>query len=227
MTGEPFLRMIAAKPYDDEPRLIYADWLEERGESQGEFIRIQCELARLPDGSPLREALEASERELLKVHAEEWLGPFRGLATRWIFHRGLLQQVSVPPRVYLEHGSLARMVPHCQIAVDLEGFTVPLEVLEIIPESVARENVVLPLAKRGKRWLVTAMQHPKNLDLIEKLEFILNMYIEPLLAPRDQLVDAINIFYGQIETESVTCVLYSFGDDAQDDGRAATWSSSP
>jgi uncharacterized protein (TIGR02996 family) len=42
---------ILAAPDDDAPRLIYADWLTENGEAdRGEFIRVQCELARLDGG---------------------------------------------------------------------------------------------------------------------------------------------------------------------------------
>jgi uncharacterized protein (TIGR02996 family) len=216
MSDEAFLRMILDKPDADEPRLIYADWLEERGRPLGEFIRIQCESARLPPGSRLREAMEERERELLSEHAEEWLGPFRGLATRWTFRRGLLQQVSVPPRIYLEQGSMTRTIPYCRIAVDLQGFAVPLPVLEEMPESVARENVVLPLAKRGKRWMVAAMMDPEDLDLIEKLEFILNYFVEPVSAPAEQIVDAINRLYGQIETESVDSVHYALEGDARE-----------
>lgn len=48
-TAADFLREIIAHPEEDAPRLIYADWLEERGQpgdgERGEFIRIQCELA--------------------------------------------------------------------------------------------------------------------------------------------------------------------------------------
>lgn len=44
------LEAIIANPADDLPRLIYCDWLEERGEAErAEFIRIQCELARLKE----------------------------------------------------------------------------------------------------------------------------------------------------------------------------------
>jgi uncharacterized protein (TIGR02996 family) len=43
----PFLHAICARPEDDGPRLIYADWLDENGECErAEFIRVQCELAR-------------------------------------------------------------------------------------------------------------------------------------------------------------------------------------
>src|SRR5262249_51734963 len=45
--AEGFLQAILAAPEDDTPRLVYADWLEERGDPRGEFIRIQCELAAM------------------------------------------------------------------------------------------------------------------------------------------------------------------------------------
>lgn len=44
---EAFLADIIANPTDDVPRLIFADWLEERGEPErANFIRVQCELAK-------------------------------------------------------------------------------------------------------------------------------------------------------------------------------------
>ena len=44
-----FLEDITAHPDDDAPRLIFADWLEEKGDSdRAEFIRVQIERARLP-----------------------------------------------------------------------------------------------------------------------------------------------------------------------------------
>ena len=62
-----FLRAITAAPADDLPRLIYADWLDEHGESErAEFIRLQIQLAGHPahhsaeTGCPLRRR----EREL-------------------------------------------------------------------------------------------------------------------------------------------------------------------
>src|SRR5206468_3722921 len=39
-----FLRAICERPDEDGPRLVYADWLEERGDPRGEFIRVQCRL---------------------------------------------------------------------------------------------------------------------------------------------------------------------------------------
>jgi uncharacterized protein (TIGR02996 family) len=61
-----FRRDIIENPDDDTPRLVYADWLDEHGQPErAEFIRVQCELARMPAGDPRRAELEARERELL------------------------------------------------------------------------------------------------------------------------------------------------------------------
>jgi uncharacterized protein (TIGR02996 family) len=80
---------IIENPDADAPRLVYADWLEERGKQErAEFIRVQCELAKLPEGDPRRARLEPRERRLLKKHKKEWSGPLRGLASSWEFHRG-------------------------------------------------------------------------------------------------------------------------------------------
>src|SRR5262249_46319231 len=42
------LRALLETPEDDALRLVYADWLQENGQAErAEFIRVQCELARL------------------------------------------------------------------------------------------------------------------------------------------------------------------------------------
>ena len=43
---EAFLRAVAAAPADEAPRLVYADWLDERGDPRGEYIRLQSEIGR-------------------------------------------------------------------------------------------------------------------------------------------------------------------------------------
>ena len=44
---DAFFQAILETPDDDLPRLAYADWLEERGDPRGEFIHLQCRLARM------------------------------------------------------------------------------------------------------------------------------------------------------------------------------------
>jgi uncharacterized protein (TIGR02996 family) len=38
---DPFLGEVLANPTDQALRLVYADWLEERGDPRGEWLRIQ------------------------------------------------------------------------------------------------------------------------------------------------------------------------------------------
>jgi uncharacterized protein (TIGR02996 family) len=44
---EAFLRAIAENPDDESCRLVFADWLEERGDSRAEFLRLDCALRRM------------------------------------------------------------------------------------------------------------------------------------------------------------------------------------
>jgi uncharacterized protein (TIGR02996 family) len=49
MSGDtPFLEAIKAAPSDVASRLVYADWLEERGDPRGELIRVEEEMNSLP-----------------------------------------------------------------------------------------------------------------------------------------------------------------------------------
>ncbi len=99
--------------------------------------------------------------------------------------------------------------------VDLTEVTIPAAVVELVPESVARENVVLPLSQENGA-LKIIMSDPSDFDTVQKLQFILNKDIQPVLAPREQIIEAINRHYGQSETESVDSMLAEFTDTAID-----------
>ncbi len=93
MDEGPFLRAICEHPDDDGPRLVYADWLDERGDPKGEFIRVQCALEHLQEGDHRRAGLKAREAELLATHRAEWEAPLRALfppllEPRYIEYRG-------------------------------------------------------------------------------------------------------------------------------------------
>jgi type IV pilus assembly protein PilB len=99
--------------------------------------------------------------------------------------------------------------------VDLTEVTIPPAVVELVPESVARENVILPLSQEDAA-LKIIMSDPSDFDTVQKLTFILNKDIQPVLAPREQIIEAINRHYGQSETESVDSMLAEFTDTAID-----------
>src|SRR5438128_1845895 len=96
-------------------------------------------------------------------------------------------------------------------AVDLKDVTIPPSVIELVPESVARENVVIPLSQENGT-LKIVVHDPTDFDILQKLQFILNKDIQPVLAAREEIVEAINRHYGQTETESVDSMLQEFTD---------------
>ncbi|MHB0957642.1 MAG: GspE/PulE family protein [Pirellulaceae bacterium] len=99
--------------------------------------------------------------------------------------------------------------------VDLVEYKIPEEVIELVPESVARENAALPLAQEDGS-LKVAISDPFDIETIEKLRFILNRKVETALAPREAILEAINRYYGQVEGESADSMLQEFTDTAID-----------
>jgi uncharacterized protein (TIGR02996 family) len=80
--GEALIRSVLANPADDAPRLVYADWLEERGRAEdAEFIRVQIELARLGfdgafhvDSQGRLQRMPAHIERLQERQLELWMG---------------------------------------------------------------------------------------------------------------------------------------------------------
>jgi uncharacterized protein (TIGR02996 family) len=76
--SEDLLAAIRAHPEEDTPRLMYADWLDEQGDEgallRAEFIRLQCELARLhdddSDSHPVYEFLR--DRDYVTRPSADW-----------------------------------------------------------------------------------------------------------------------------------------------------------
>jgi len=92
---ERLLEMVFENPTDDTARLVYGDWLSERGLPRGELIALQYK--RLGTGLTAKD--EKRERELLKEHVRTWLGPLEpvvdlgkrpGQLGSVVFERGFL-----------------------------------------------------------------------------------------------------------------------------------------
>jgi uncharacterized protein (TIGR02996 family) len=110
-----FFRAAAAEPDDDTVRLVYADWLDERGDgasaTQAAFARLQVRRSRLDVFDPGRAGLLEQESDCLRRHARDWNGRIhrrmhraglrdlvdarRGLIRNWGYHRGMVSRVRV------------------------------------------------------------------------------------------------------------------------------------
>ncbi len=97
---------IRETPEDDAPRLVLADWFEERGDeastARAEFIRVQIERARLPPDDLQQSALHARELRLLKRYATEWCKSHFGFK-KVRFRRGFIEYVHLHLQHFLHH----------------------------------------------------------------------------------------------------------------------------
>ncbi len=73
MNDSDFLRDLTADPHDDALRTVYADWLEERGDLRGEYLRLELDLAGLERSDPLYVPREERLRTLRLDLNEAWL----------------------------------------------------------------------------------------------------------------------------------------------------------
>ncbi|HJZ93978.1 MAG TPA: TIGR02996 domain-containing protein [Gemmataceae bacterium] len=109
-------RSVLEAPADDAPRLVIADWYEEYGDKdRADFIRIQCEIARLEPSVIKRVGNAHVDRDFFRLSSlrekeEAILGPsviparsrFKwlgfsytaGLGVR--FHRGFVDKIALP-----------------------------------------------------------------------------------------------------------------------------------
>ncbi len=99
--------------------------------------------------------------------------------------------------------------------INIAEVNIPAAVIELVPESVARENAVLPLSESDGH-LTVIISDPWDIDTVDKLRFILNKQIDLALAPREAIAEAINNYYGQSIAESADSLLQEFTDTAID-----------
>ena len=73
MTEDELLRRIAQRPFELEPRLVYADFLAEQGDPRAEVIALSAR-------GQLTGAERRHLRRLVQDHSRRWLGPLELLA---------------------------------------------------------------------------------------------------------------------------------------------------
>jgi uncharacterized protein (TIGR02996 family) len=102
---DALMRAVIAEPDDDAPRLIYADWLDEHGESErAEFIRVQIAAAGLSLKDPRLPPLWRREGQLLRRNREAWAAPIRAVSRAHRFFRGFVEYVACDAGQVLSYG---------------------------------------------------------------------------------------------------------------------------
>ncbi len=94
--------------------------------------------------------------------------------------------------------------------VNLDDVQIPGDVIQLVTESMARENVIVPVALQGETAQI-AFHDPMAYDLLEKLQFLLNRSVDIVIAPKDSIQSCIDRHYGQTGTdESVDSMIQEF-----------------
>ena len=154
------LKSVADSPADDLPRLIAADWLEERGESdRAEFIRLGCSLAATPPGAdgrgpgdPRAERESELFRELIAKHLG-WFVP-HGFDIREYFvtDRGFLSEIRCPLALWVGGGPCSRCT-----GIGMSPRTGARTAADSKWESCSRCRGIGRVSGQGPRWI---RQHP-------------------------------------------------------------------
>jgi uncharacterized protein (TIGR02996 family) len=103
--GEALWQAIFAEPEEQAHRLVYADWLDERGEQAlAQFIRVQCEIERGAEGERLEELREQEER-LLAKNRTKWMADVpQHLRGKVGMRGGFVGHLELPVKSLLKYG---------------------------------------------------------------------------------------------------------------------------
>ncbi len=83
--------------------------------------------------------------------------------------------------------------------MDLDGMTIDLDVVRLVPEKVLAKNRILPLARRGRRLFV-AVSDPTNLHGLDEIRFSTALQVEPIVVEDDKLQRALARVLEQVDT---------------------------
>ncbi len=79
--------------------------------------------------------------------------------------------------------------------VELGSYLVDAQVLEALPEALARKHRVIPLFKLGQT-LTVATADPMNLAALDELRLRTHITIDPVVATEEEILQAIEEYYG-------------------------------
>ncbi len=192
---QSLLKAIVENPTDVSRRLVYADWLEENGQTErAELIRLQCEFEERNDPPPhaycpTRQKsverhytvphelwqVEKRIRELLgnEKHEDEWLGGLRKVFFRHKWRCGFPEVIKVTAKKFLANANkILSTIPLTRLELYLLQRTKPPTRVSALLEVDGIENMAgldlskNQLGKEGIEDLVEAAPRLKNLETL-------------------------------------------------------------
>ena len=80
--------------------------------------------------------------------------------------------------------------------VNLHKFSIDPNVIKLVSASLVQKFTVMPLY-RSENTLVVAVENPMHWEPLQELRFYTKLNVEPVMATRDDLLFAIDTFYGE------------------------------
>ena len=171
-TEAELVAAVAAEPDDDAPRLVYADWLTQRGDPRGELMHLQIARAAMIAGDERAKETDARIEALLEAHRATWLGKLALLAKHGIrfgFDRGAIGAVTGAIDVLAKNAAqiltAAPLLATVNLVVDRTGRDLtPLAGTPLLPR-VRELSVMSAQASRVAGWDALALPALRRLSL--------------------------------------------------------------
>ena len=82
--------------------------------------------------------------------------------------------------------------------LDLDGYQIPLEVIESVPANVAKQYSIVPVMRHDE-MLTVAMGDPTDMETLDSLRYVLHCDVDAVISPKKQITKLIDHYYGSIE----------------------------
>jgi len=83
--------------------------------------------------------------------------------------------------------------------IELGEFPIPADVVNLVPESIARTYGIIPVAVSGDR-LAVATANPTDVEAIDAVQRYSKKRVEPLLASQSRIQQTLDQVYGKLDT---------------------------
>ncbi len=101
--------------------------------------------------------------------------------------------------------------------MDVRDLQVPEEILKLIPQRLAEQFNILPVAIKEPKSLVLAMSDPSDLNAIDSARFASGLHIEPVVASHSALRKTISDLYRQIGQGAASALTIELGREPLDE----------
>ena len=97
-------------------------------------------------------------------------------------------------------------------SINVEEVAIPEEVLQLIPNEVARRHGILPINKEGSS-LIVAVSDPSNIYAMDDIKFLTGYNVEMVVAAESQIREALETYYTEEEEVELDDVFENLSDE--------------